>query len=196
MEQWKVILATMMIFGSGVGTGHLISQKSPPSTLGPNGFERPEFQPKTSLVGRNNSPSPRPIFFGGSGYLDRHLNLSDEQKMQIQGITKKSHQKIHEFGKPFRDQLHSEHTEVQKEIRQILTPEQVKTFDNLPHFRFNMESGKPSGRPPRFPGQSNGGNPPPHRKRPDHQGPPPHPKSEQKPDPTKSRIDLRTSSLT
>ena len=185
MEQWKVILATMMIFGSGVGTGHLISQKSPPSTLGPNGFERPEFQPKTSLVGRNNSPSPRPIFFGGSGYLDRHLNLSDEQKVQIQGITKKSHQKIHEFGKPFRDQLHSEHTEVQKEIRQVLTPEQVKTFDNLPHFRFNMESGKPSGRPPRFPGQPNGGNPPPHRKHPEHQGPPSRPKSEQKPDPTK-----------
>ena len=173
MEQWKVILATMMIFGSGVGTGHLISQKNPPSTLGPNGFERPEFQPKTSLVGRNNSPSPRPIFFGGSVYLDRHLNLSDEQKVQLQGITKKSHQRIHEFGKPFRDQLHTEHTKVQQQIRQVLTPEQVKTFDNLPHFRFNIEPGRPSGRPPRFPRQPNDGNPP------------PHPKSEQKPDPTK-----------
>ena len=185
MEQWKVILATMMIFGSGVGTGHLISHKNPSSTLGPDGLERPEFQPKTSGVGRNNSPPTRPIFFGGSGYLDRHLNLSNEQKMQIQGIRQKSHQRVHEFGKPFRDRLHSEHTEVQKEIRQVLTPEQVKTFDNLPHFRFNIESGKPSGRPPRFPGQTNGGNPPPHRKRPDPQGPPPHPKSEQKPDPTK-----------
>ena len=55
MEQWKVILATMMIFGSGVGTGHLISHKSPSSTLGPDGLKRPEFQPKTSGVGRNNS---------------------------------------------------------------------------------------------------------------------------------------------
>ena len=173
MEQWKAILATMMIFGSGVGTGHLISQKNPSSTLDPDGLERPDFQPKTSGVGGNNSPPTRPIFFRGSGYLDRHLNLSDEQKMQIQDIRQKSHQRVHEFGKPFRDQLHSEHTEVQKEIRQVLTLEQVKTFDNLPHFRFNTEPGRPSGRPTRFPDRLNGGNPP------------PHPKSEQKPAPTK-----------
>ncbi len=26
MHQWKVILATVLIFGSGVGTGHLLSR--------------------------------------------------------------------------------------------------------------------------------------------------------------------------
>tara|TARA_B100000959_G_C14901543_1_gene591146 strand:+ start:421 stop:927 length:507 start_codon:yes stop_codon:yes gene_type:complete len=160
MEQWKVILATMIIFGSGVGTGHLISHKDPSSTLGTD--EPKGFQSKTSDIERNITPSTRPIFLRSTGYLDRHLNLSDEQKVQIQGITKKSHQRIHEFGKPFRNQIHLEHTEVQTQIRQLLTPEQTKTFDNLPHFRFNVKQGRPSGRPPRFPEHPHNGNNPPH----------------------------------
>ena len=28
MDQWKVILATLMIFGSGIGTGYLLSKNS------------------------------------------------------------------------------------------------------------------------------------------------------------------------
>ena len=193
MDQWKAILATMMIFGSGVGTGHLISHRSQTSTLIPNGSERSELRPNTPDVGRSNSRSPRPIFFSGSGYLDRHLALSNEQKTQIQNITKKSHQRITEFGKPFRNQLQLEHMEVQKQIRKILTPEQTKTFDNLPHFRFNIEPGRPL-HSPENPGE---GNPPPHNKRPNLQNPPPHPKSEQRSKPSKpDQSHLRTSSLT
>ena len=162
MEQWKVILATMIIFGSGVGTGHLISHRDSSSTLGIDEPKRSGFQSKTSDAERNITPSTRPIFLRSTGYLDRHLNLSDEQKAQIRGITKKSHQRIHEFGEPFRNQLHLEHTEVQTQIRQLLTPEQTKTFDNLPHFRFNVKQGRPSGRPPRLPENSNKGNNPTH----------------------------------
>jgi len=193
MDQWKAILATMMIFGSGVGTGHLISQRSQTSTLIPNGPERSELRPNTSDAGRINSRSPRPIFFSGSGYLDRHLALSDEQKTQIQNITKKSHQRITEFGKPFRNQLQLEHMEVQKQIRKILTPEQTKTFDNLPHFRFNIEPGRPL----HSPENPNDGKPPPHDKHPNLRKPPSHPKSEQRSKPSKpDRPHLRTSSLT
>lgn len=142
MDQWKAILATLMIFGSGVGTGHLLTRQTAPETPAPpqNGTSR--FQPQS------NGKEARPVFFRSSGYLDRHLELSEEQKNQIRELTKQSHQRIFEFGEPFREQLREEHRDLQKQIRGTLTPEQTRVFDNLPHFRFNKEPGRPKGRPP------------------------------------------------
>ncbi len=145
MDQWKAILATLMIFGSGVGTGHLLTRQNAPETPAPpqNGTSR--FQPQSN--GKETRPA-RPVFFRSSGYLDRHLDLSEEQKNQILELTKQSHQRIFEFGEPFREQLREEHRDLQKQIRGTLTPEQTRVFDNLPHFRFNKEPGRPKGRPP------------------------------------------------
>ena len=142
MDQWKAILATLMIFGSGVGTGHLLTRQTAPDKPAPpqNGASR--FQPQS------NGKEARPVFFRSSGYLDRHLELSEEQKNQIRELTKQSHQRIFEFGEPFREQLREEHRDLQKQIRGTLTPEQTRVFDNLPHFRFNKEPGRPKGRPP------------------------------------------------
>ena len=142
MDQWKAILATLMIFGSGVGTGHLLTRQNAPETptAPQNGTSR--FQPQS------NGKEARPVFFRSSGYLDRHLELSEEQKNQIRELTKQSHQRIFEFGEPFREQLREEHRDLQKQIRGTLTPEQTRVFDNLPHFRFNKEPGRPKGRPP------------------------------------------------
>ncbi len=153
MDQWKAILATLMIFGSGVGTGHLLTRQNAPETPAPpqNGTSR--FQPQSN--GKETRPA-RPVFFRSSGYLDRHLDLSEEQKNQILELTKQSHQRIFEFGEPFREQLREEHRDLQKQIRGTLTPEQTRVFDNLPHFRFNKEPGRPKGRPPHRSG------PPPH----------------------------------
>ena len=194
MDQWKVILATLMIFGSGVGTGYLMSRSSSSESKGllPTQTQLGAGQLNPGSVQRTTRPV-RPVFFRSSGYLDRHLGLSEEQKAQIQDITKKSHQRIYEFGKPFRDQLRSEHMEVQKQIRQVLIPEQVITFDNLPHSRFKIDPGRPPGRPPRFPGrpgpEDNGIGPSPRSIK-------PPAKSEQEPSPTKKRTILKTNSLT
>lgn len=163
MEQWKAILATLMIFGSGVGTGHLLTRQPTPETPVTPQAPGPKFQPQTS------HPSPtrsaRPVFFRSSGYLDRHLQLSEEQKDQIQELTKQSYKRISEFGKPFRDQLREEHRELQQQIRNVLTPDQVRTYDNLPHFRFNKEAGRPIGRPPHH-GPPHQGLPHPFQKKP------------------------------
>ena len=145
MDQWKAILATLLIFGSGVGTGHLLTRQTVPETPAPPQNGTPEFQPQSS--GKETRPA-RPVFFRSSGYLDRHLELSEEQKNQLRELTKQSLQRIFEFGEPFREQLREEHRDLQKQIRGILTPEQTRTFDNLPHFRFNKEPGRPKGRPP------------------------------------------------
>lgn len=146
MNQWKVILATLLIFGSGLGTGYLMRDRAEPNAITPPETppnERGKFAPANGS--RSNQ---RPIFFRSAGFLDRHLDLTEEQTHQIQKIMKGSHVRIREFGAPFRDQLKEEHQKVQQQIRAVLTPEQSKKLDSLPHYRFNGESGRPGGRPP------------------------------------------------
>ncbi len=67
-------------------------------------------------------------------------------------IRKAGHDRVREFGKPFREQIIAEDQRVREEIRALLTPEQARTFDGLPHFRINPEPGRPgAGRPPPAP---------------------------------------------
>ncbi len=142
MHQWKVILATVLIFGSGVGTGHLLSlrnasERPVPESTNPDG----KFSPANS---KNFPQSPaRPMMFRSHGYLDNHLDLTDVQKVLMRKIRKAGHDRVREFGKPFREQIIAEDQRMREEIRALLTPEQARTFDRLPHFRINPEPGRP-----------------------------------------------------
>ncbi len=164
MHQWKVILATVLIFGSGVGTGHLLSLRNAPQQPAPTNPPHPEskFSPPNSSNGFQSAP--RPMMFRSHGYLDNHLKLTDEQKTQLRKIRKAGHDRVREFGKPFRERIIAEDKRVREEIRALLTPEQARTFDRLPHFRINPEPGRPgAGRPahPRpGPPRTNGPRPP------------------------------------
>ncbi len=144
MSQWKVILATLLIFGSGIGTGVLLSKRNAP-TDEPQPGELGKFAPANS----NDDPrSLRPVFFRSPGFLDRHLDLTESQKEQVRLIMETSHERIRELSTPFRDQLTEEQKNVQKALHEILTPEQAKKFDNLPRYRFLNGKAEPSGRPP------------------------------------------------
>ena len=148
MSQWKVILATLLIFGSGIGTGLLLSKRDAPPIESHPG-ELGKFAPTNS---DDNQHSLRPVFFRSTGFLDRHLDLTEPQKEQVQSIMETSHERIRELSTPFRDLLKQEQKDVQKALREILTPEQAKKFDNLPRYRFLNGKAQPSGRPPRRPG--------------------------------------------
>jgi Spy/CpxP family protein refolding chaperone len=91
------------------------------------------------------------MMFRSHGYLDNHLKLTTEQKEQLQKIRKAGHDRVREFGKPFREQIMAEDLRVKKDIRDLLTPEQVRIFDGLPHFRINREPGRPGAGHPRTP---------------------------------------------
>ena len=71
MDQWKAIIATLMIFGSGVGTGHLLTRQTASEMPAPPQNGTPEFQPQSN--GKETRPA-RPVFLRSSGYLDRHLD--------------------------------------------------------------------------------------------------------------------------
>ncbi|MBC8324813.1 MAG: hypothetical protein H8E27_04225 [Verrucomicrobia subdivision 3 bacterium] len=151
MHQWKVILATVLIFGSGVGTGHLLNRRNPSDTLNPASPANPinpnsKFSPANSKGPKEFPQSPaRPMMFRSHGYLNNHLKLTDEQKIQMLKIRKAGHDRVREFGKPFREQIIVEDKRIRQEIRALLTPEQARTFDRLPHFRINPEPGRPGG---------------------------------------------------
>ena len=151
MHQWKVILATVLIFGSGVGTGHLLSRRNVPEPAAPQpGNVDGKFSPANSNTKGFQPTTARPMMFRSHGYLDNHLKLTDEQKVQLREIRKAGHDRVREFGKPFREKIIAEDQRVREEIRALLTPEQVRTFDRLPHFRINPEPGRPgAGRQPR-----------------------------------------------
>ena len=175
MHQWKVILATVLIFGSGVGTGHLLSHRNMPQ---PENLEG-KFSPANSANPNSTNflpPAARPMMFRSHGYLDNHLKLTTEQKEQLQKIRKASHDRVREYGKPFREQIMDEDLRMRKEIRSLLTPEQVRIFDGLPHFRINREPGRPgAGRRPHP--RTNGPRPPRTNSKP--MSPPPTPSSPQ-----------------
>ena len=175
MHQWKVILATVLIFGSGVGTGHLLSRRNTPQPENLDG----KFSPANSANPNSKNflpPAARPMMFRSHGYLDNHLKLTTEQKEQLQKIRKASHDRVREYGKPFREQIMDEDLRMRKEIRSLLTPEQVRIFDGLPHFRINREPGRPgAGRPPHP--RTNGPRPPRTNSKP--MSPPPTPSSPQ-----------------
>jgi Spy/CpxP family protein refolding chaperone len=160
MHQWKVILATVLIFGSGVGTGHLLSLRNAPEQATPQlGNPDDKSSPANSNTKGFQPPSARPMMFRSHGYLDNHLKLTDEQKVQMRNIRNAGHDRVREFGKPFREQIIAEDQRMREEIRALLTPEQARTFDRLPHFRINPEPGRPgTGRPHRP--RTNGPRPP------------------------------------
>ena len=118
MSQWKVILATLIIFCSGVITGGLLvrntqPQKNPKGQKGsaPGGWalQRTEFHKR----------------------IEKELDLKPEQKTKIEQVFKNSQERMKPFWEKISPQLHEEVTRVQNEIRTELTPEQEKKFDEL-----------------------------------------------------------------
>ena len=102
MHQWKVILATVLIFGSGVGTGHFLSRRNVPEPAAPQpGNVDGKFSPANSNTKGFQPTTTRPMMFRSHGYLDNHLKLTDEQKVQLREVRKAGHNRVREFGKPF-----------------------------------------------------------------------------------------------
>ena len=84
MSQWKVILATLLIFGSGIGTGVLLSKRNAAADE-----PQPNEPGKFASTNSNDDPrSLRPVFFRSPGFLDRHLDLTESQKEQVQNAAK------------------------------------------------------------------------------------------------------------
>jgi Spy/CpxP family protein refolding chaperone len=122
---WKVILATLVIFGAGVVTGGLLVSH----------VDRVNrVKPKSGKPAPTPSPAVNPWNQRSRDLLkrmERELNLTPEQREHIEKIIAESQERTKALWRPIAPQMNKEMLKVREEIREQLTPEQLKKFDDL-----------------------------------------------------------------
>jgi Spy/CpxP family protein refolding chaperone len=160
---WKVILATVVIFGAGVFTGGLLvdhvdrsHQKNPhhpPLTAGGHVQTNSPAQP-----GSPDFPMPRLAKEMGKQFvqqLNNTLKLTPAQHEKIEKIIADGQERNHEIWTNTAPKIWEVMQEVNQQIRAELTPEQLKPFEELlkhpPHRPPPGNNASPGGSPPPLP---------------------------------------------
>ena len=140
MNAWKVILATLVIFGTGVVTGGLLVtyvDRSPQHRRRPVIAES-TARNQTNAAGRETSrganlPNPIPPLLRKDFLqnLDREVRLTPEQHEQIEKIMSEGQELTRQLWDGIAPQLRREMAEVKERIRLVLTPEQRVRFEAL-----------------------------------------------------------------
>ena len=130
MNSWKIILATIVIFGCGVVTGGLlvnyVESARPEIHRGNAGLKRE--RPDSAEL-----PLPRPQMLNQQfvEQLDTALHLTPEQREKISKIIAAGQERNRDLWKLVSPQFHSVMQDVRQHIRSELTPEQRKQFEEL-----------------------------------------------------------------
>lgn len=123
MLQWKVIFATLLIFGSGVFAGSLLIKS--PRLAKPN----EKSEPKRPM------PWEGPARAESLKRLEKDLKLTPEQSEKIGAILAEGHKRSRSVAEPLLAKMREDGQKVREQIRAELTPHQVKRFDVLPPAR-------------------------------------------------------------
>ena len=113
MNTWKIILATMLIFGTGVVTGALVVRNSDRG----QGPLRPRNISQARPVGTFSPGGLRLEFLRRA---QRDLDLNPEQRERIDKLLKES-----------QERTRAELQRTKEEFQQVLTPEQRMRFEEL-----------------------------------------------------------------
>jgi Spy/CpxP family protein refolding chaperone len=113
VNAWKVILATIVIFGAGVVTGALVVRHSTqaPAAVRPHGMGAPRLE----FLRR----------------AERELNLKPDQRERIDRILKASQERTRKLMEPVAPELRAELEQTKNEFLAVLTPEQRTRFEVL-----------------------------------------------------------------
>jgi Spy/CpxP family protein refolding chaperone len=121
VNSWKVILATVVIFGAGVLTGALVVQFAPAA-----GIQRHQ---RAGRLGEVGSPGGMRLDF--LRRVQRDLKVTSDQRDRIDKILKQSQERTRKVMEPVAPQLHQELQRAKAQFREILTPDQQVRFDEL-----------------------------------------------------------------
>ena len=131
MNTWKVIVATLIIFGAGMAAGWLAVSRG--EHIAPN--QRKPVQAANPWQVRNKELLRR---------MDRELALTPEQHEHIEKIIANSQERTKALWKPIAPQMNKEMQSVCEEIRDELTAEQRKKFDSFSKTRQNHGQHRPA----------------------------------------------------
>ena len=138
MNSWKVILATVVIFGAGVLTGGFLVNCID-RQHGPNGRfflwkEKANANPNDRGQHNGNLPRPRsPETWRKEfiAHLDKNLKLTPQQHAAISKIIAEGQERNREIWTNIAPKLREEMEQVHQRIRAELTPEQQKKFEKM-----------------------------------------------------------------
>ena len=166
MNTWKVTLATLVIFVAGVLTGGLLvsyadraSQKTHRQQAGKT-LRPPVASNHAAIPARNPQPLPNPSNLASRltrglnaefvQRLDTEVHLTSGQRERIEQIIVEGQLRNKEIMERVNPDLRREMMETQKQIRDLLTPEQRVRFEEVMKQRMqrrNDESVPPGSRP-------------------------------------------------
>ena len=159
MNSWKIILAAVVIFGAGLITGGLLVNKMEPPR--PKDIQRPPGELNPRPQANNNRdheppdpqdlPKPHPSEMLSKQFvqrLDKTLRFTPEQRAAIGKIVADGQERNHEIWTNVAPQFHKVLQDVRQQIREQLTPEQQKQFEEL------MKRFRPAGHHPQPPTNS------------------------------------------
>jgi Spy/CpxP family protein refolding chaperone len=124
VNTWKIILATMLIFGTGVVTGALVVRHSERA----QGPLRPHNISQARPVG---TFSPGGLRLELLRRAQRDLDLNPEQRERIDKLLKESQERTRKIMEPVAPDLRAELQRTKEEFQQVLTPEQRTRFEEL-----------------------------------------------------------------
>ena len=156
MNTWKVILATMVIFGTGVVTGGLLVRHAE------HGRDR-----RPQRASERGPPGAAHFRRASCAFeflrrMERELDLTPEQREPIDKILKEGQERMKKLMETVEPRRREELKRTMEEFRGVLTPEQQKRFDDLlkqqqQRAREQRKAAPPRERPPQSPPP---GNPP------------------------------------
>ena len=131
MKSWSLIFATIVIFGAGVITGGLLVDHVKHPT-----YNRPSHPQPPQLAPNETGDMPGPLraqmlnkqFVG---QLDDELQLTKQQREQIQKIISDGQQRTRDLWKLVGPQFQLVSRDTRQQIKNVLTPEQRKQFEIL-----------------------------------------------------------------
>ncbi len=146
MNSWKVILATLVIFGSGVVTGGLLVSYAVHANL----VKRPTAQPIQPPQQQALTPwmqRARDLLHR----MDRDLELTPEQHKNIEKLITESAERTKKLWEPIAPQMNKEMQKLHHDIREELTGEQRRKFEQITRLRPGLQNRRPgTNQPPGF----------------------------------------------
>ena len=157
MNSWKIILATIVIFGAGVMTGGLLvghvdranrfNHHPPGAEMWPPGFDR---EPGRGMG--MEFPRPRQPDLLNTNFvkrLDESLKLTADQRSAMEKIIAQGQEQNHSIWTNNAEQMRRVMQDVRRHLHDALTPDQQKQFDTL--LRRPLQHRGMTNAPPVFP---------------------------------------------